>query len=51
MSFSGEMVGWQVTFEGPISKEEARELIEVVTSQIQAEAGEPVEFVQIGWSD
>jgi hypothetical protein len=31
-------VGWQVTFQGPISKEEARELIEVVTSQIQAEA-------------
>jgi hypothetical protein len=47
VSFSGEMVGWQVVFEGSIAEPDAQRTAEVVASQIQDEVGEPVEVVRL----
>jgi hypothetical protein len=47
VSFSGEMTGWQVAFEGPITDGEARRFVDLVASQVEAEVEEPVEVLQL----
>ena len=47
VSFSGEVGGWQVAFEGPLDEEKAQRTIEIVTAQIQTEVGEPLELVRL----
>jgi hypothetical protein len=48
VAFSGEPVGWQVTFEGaPITAEAARPLIELLARQIGEAAGEACEWIEI----
>jgi hypothetical protein len=51
ISFAGDMVGWLVSFDGPISDAEAHRLIEVIASQIETEVGESIDFVQVGWQE
>lgn len=46
-SFSGEMGGWQVAFEGSITEADAQRTIEVVAAQVENEVGEPVEVVRL----
>lgn len=45
VTFSGEMNGWQVVVEGPMARDAADALIEVVTRQIEAEVGVACEWV------
>lgn len=46
VSFSGEMHGWQVVVEGPMSDDDSDRFAEVVTRQVEAEVGEPCEWVR-----
>jgi len=45
------VVGWLVSFDGPISDAEANRIIEIIASQIETEVGESIEFVQVGWQE
>jgi hypothetical protein len=45
VSYAGEEVGWQVTFDGDMPR--AEEWIEQVTRQIAAAAGEPCDWLEI----
>lgn len=45
VSYSGEEVGWQVTFDGDVSL--AEEWIELVTRQIAVAVGEPCEWLEL----
>jgi hypothetical protein len=47
VSFSGEMVGWQVAFDGPIADADARYFVDVVATQVEAEVDEPVEVLEL----
>ncbi|MFF2621373.1 hypothetical protein [Oerskovia jenensis] len=45
VSYSGEEIGWQVTFDGDMSR--AEEWIEQVTQQIAVAVGEPCEWLEL----
>lgn len=45
VAFSGEMVGWQVVLEGPMARDAADAIIEVITRQIESEVGAACEWV------
>jgi hypothetical protein len=47
VSFSGEDVGWQVAFDGPMPQAECARLVEIVCQQVSAEAGDACEWLQI----
>jgi len=49
IAFSGEPVGWQVSFEGPMTPDDAERFISAVARQVEQEVGEAVEWVQILW--
>ena len=45
--FSGEDVGWQVAFDGPMPREAAERFVATVAVQVQLEVDEAVEWVQL----
>jgi hypothetical protein len=45
------MVGWLVSFDGPISDAESHRIIEIIASQIETVVGESSEFDQVGWQE
>ncbi|WP_189335383.1 hypothetical protein [Actinoplanes ianthinogenes] len=47
VEFSGEPVGWQVSFEGPMPEDEATRFVAAVVAQLEREIGEPIEAIQI----
>jgi hypothetical protein len=47
VSFSGEMGGWQVTIEGPLSEDEVQRTVEIVAAQVQTEVGEPLDVLRL----
>ncbi|WDZ84578.1 hypothetical protein [Micromonospora cathayae] len=49
VAFSGEPVGWQLSFEGPMTQETAERFVASVAYQVEQEVGEPVEWIQIAW--
>ncbi|MCW3820869.1 hypothetical protein ONA91_41255 [Micromonospora sp. DR5-3] len=47
VSFSGEPVGWEVSFEGPMPKDVATRLVIAVAAQIEQETNQSIEWIQI----
>lgn len=46
IAFSGEPVGWEVTFEGPMPEQLATRLIITVAAQVEQETDQPIEWIQ-----
>ena len=47
ISFSGEPVGWQVSFDGPMLQDVATRLVAAVASRIARETNQPIDWIQI----
>lgn len=45
VAYSGEMNGWQVVIDGPMSDADCDRLVETVTRQVEAEVGEPCGWI------
>ncbi|MFI7279090.1 hypothetical protein ACIBOV_02335 [Micromonospora chersina] len=46
ISFSGEPVGWEVSFDGPMPEDVATRLVIAVASQIEQETNQSIEWIQ-----
>ncbi len=52
VALAAEDPGWQVSFEGPISQEDAAAVVGTIASQLERATGVPTRVVQIGgWYD
>ena len=47
VSYSGEEVGWQVSFDGDLLGLDTDHFIDAVTRRLETEVGEPCEWVRI----
>lgn len=47
IAWSAEPNGWQVSFDGPMSEEEAERFVAAAASQIEHETGEPIAWIAI----
>lgn len=47
VAFSGEDIGWQASFEGPMADDETDRFVAVVTRQVEQAVGEPCEWLRI----
>ena len=47
VEFAGEMNGWLVVVHGADDEGAARQMVDLVAAQVQAEVGHPVEVVEV----
>lgn len=47
VAFSGEEVGWQISFDGPMADDDTDRFVTTVTSQVEQAVGQPCEWLRI----